>query len=646
MNARRFDCVSLRRSLRRFGRTFLPLAACVCAFVPVADAEKDGDRAYFDQLFAEIMQEHEVPGMAAVLVKDGQRAFSAGYGFADVRQKTPVRPDRTIFPLGSISKLLTTVAVLQLAERGSLDLADDVRTHIAPFGYDQRFTAPITIHHLLTHTDGFDVRWLVGGAARVPEKVQPLPAMIAKLPPRLLPPGEVYLYSDVGMTLAGYIVERVSRQPFADYMDDHVLEPLGMSSSTFRSARPHYARDRATGYAHDNQGTLRPVPVVYPHAVPASGLTAPVSDLAPFMLALLQSESTGRAKILGETWVREMWRQQFAHHETMSGTAFGFYEFFHNGHRALVHGGLMPGFTTVLVLIPEARLGLCVAGNRFDLIGVFEDSMLRQLIDRYLPEAGTGHPTTPATRESNPRAAALEGTYRCDQYSRFSLDKLFVFAGLATDLEVRAEPDGRLVIDPLPGRWLHAGDNLYVNETSGERVSFRDDPHTGEPRLVGTAQFMSYHRLRPVDHLPTHYVVFAGLPILCLGATFVGWKHARRNRWLASRHCRWVAAQRRLLILTSLALLAFLGLFAASMARLDFFSAAVGEPRTLALIPYAAFVLALCAAAQTVPPLLAGRRWPALRVESAACFAAAAAILLLLPVLHYWRLLWLPFATA
>jgi CubicO group peptidase (beta-lactamase class C family) len=604
-------------------------------------------RVFFDDVFSGLMAEHEIPGLAAVLVQNGETVFSAGYGLADVRRQIPVDAQRTIFPLGSVSKLLTTVAVLQLVENGTLDLNADIGPYLAPLRYDQRFTTPVTLRHLLTHTDGFDVRWLVGGAARVPKKVQPLSALMADLPPRIMPPGETYLYSDVGMTIAGYVVERVSHRPFADYMEQHVFEPLGMQQSSFRPTRENYARNRATGYAYNQEGRLAPVPVMYPHALPASGATAPISDLAPFMISLLPSRDSGTNPLLNAATVREMWRQQFAHHAAMPGTAFGFYEFFHHGHRALVHGGLLPGFTTVMVLLPEAGVGLCVAGNRFDLIGAFEDQLLRQLIEHFLPIPAEVSPSTFVARPQPRDVTLLEGTYRCDQYSRLSIDKLFVLAGMATELRVTANADGSLRIGPREGRWIEIADRLYANETTGERLAFRDDPLTGDIRIVGSAQFMSYHRIGVLDRLGAHYALFAGLPLLCLSATCVGgWSAWRARRHGVSLRSGWLVARRVSMTVTLIALLVFLGWFAASLAQLDFFTAAVGEPRSLAAIPYAGFALALVGIVQIALVFFSRRGSPAFRAETIASLVAAAAVLLLIPVLHSWNLLWLPFASS
>lgn len=599
-------------------------------------------RAFFDELFGSFMTRHDIPGVAAVLVQGDRVVFNAGYGFADIRRELPMDPQRTLFPLGSISKVFTAAAVLQMVEEGKVDLHSDIASYIAPLRYDDRFDAPITLHHLLTHTDGFDVRWLVGGAARVPEKVRPLSAVVAQLPPRVLPPGEVYLYSDVGMTLAGYVVERVARKPFADYMDENLFQRLGMRQTTFKSNREFYARDRATGYDYGQSGTLEAVPIVYAHAVPASGVTAPVADLAPFMIALLEPSTSGPRRILGEAGLRGLLQRQFSHHPSIAGTGYGFYEYFYQGRRALVHGGMLPGFTTVLVLIPDAEVGLCVAANRFDLISVLETDLLRTLLDRFLPAVTPDALPTPVI-ETSGAATALAGRYRCDQYSRFSIDKLFVAAGMATETEVEAEADGSLLFLPGGGRWRLVEPLVYQRDDSFERVRFQTDASGRGTRLLGSAQLMSYHRVQFWDDYHQHIPLAAGLLLLsAMGGIMSGWAawNARSQSFGTSTPLMWT--QRILAVGVAVALAAYcLGLFN-SVRRLDFTSAAFGELHAIPLLQLVPLACGLAAIAQLIACTIAWRSRPANRTETIVAGAAAAATLLLFPLLLQWQFVRLP----
>lgn len=619
---------------RRLGQRGLAAAATLLLAVSTPAAT---DREYFDELFSKLREEHDVPGLAAVLVQDDRVVFTAGYGWANTDEQRPIDPAQTVFPLGSLSKVITTIAVLQLVEQAAIDLDHDIRRYLDGIPVDQRFAAPVTTRHLLTHTDGFDVRWIMGGAGRAPQDVLPLRRLLADLPPRVMPPGEIYLYGDVGIAVAGHIVEQVSRQPFADYVEQCIFQPLGMSRSSFRPDRKYYARDRATGYDYDRTGVTRPAAVLYPHAVPASGLTAPVADLASLMRLLLRPAGASD-DVLGPIGRAALLQQQFTHHPAIAGTSFGFYEFVHRGQRALVHGGLLPGFTAVMILLPEARVGLCVAANRFGLIEPLEHDFARHLLKRY---------AAPAPRTESPHfaadpatSAALAGSYRCDQYSRFSSDKLLVLAGLGADIEVVPEPDGALRFEPEGVRLRPIGPLLFEREDTGDRVLFRVDDAGRPTRILGSAQFMSYHPIRWTDDVPLQAAIGATLGgVVCLGgpaAMLLTQKSAAVRRAGRSR------------LLPALALTAALGwiLFAlgslALVWQLDFARAAFGEPGILVWLRWLPVVCGVLGAIQLV---FTARAWRQRTVSAPGALtytASGLASLLLLPLLAQWRLVRLP----
>jgi|GEM_PF-616661 len=619
--------------------------ALAASFVSLLGADLDhaeSDRAFFDREIASMMEQHNVPGVAAVLVRRDGVEFTAGYGFADLQRRSPIDPERTVFPLGSISKLLTSIAALQLVDSDAVDLHTDVRTYLHDAPIDHRFDAPITLHHLLTHTDGFDARWLVGGAARVPEKVLPLSAMIARLPPRTLPPGEVYVYSDVGITLAGYLVERVSRQPFADYVEQRIFRPLGMTRTTFSPRREFYSRDRATGYEYDRQGRFRATPIVYPHANPASGVTAPVADIAPLIEELLRAFRTGTSALLGPDSIKWLGAKRFAHHPSFPGTGYGFYEFLHHGRRALVHGGMLPGFTAVLVLLPEADVGVCIAANRFDLIAALEDDLLRKIIDRFAPPPPAPAPPI-AVAPPAPAAARLGGRYRCDQYSRFSIDKIFVLAGLADEIEVEAQSDGCLLFHPQGTRWLPVEPLLYQQEGSTERVRFQIDENGLGQRILGSVQFMSYHRIDFWDDYRRHVPIGATLVALTgLGGLLGAWRMAR---WLGYRGANCGRAM-HLQRLTAMLLPVTIVVMAAGLAwilhDLEFLTAAFGEPRSIAWLRLIPLVTAIVALVLLIVGVRTIRRDRVHRLESWVYVASATAALLLMPFLIHWQLVRVP----
>ena len=191
---------------------------------------------FFDGLMTAQLAAAHIPGATVAVVAEGEVLLAKGYGYADWEQRTPVRGDQTLFRPGSISKLFTWTAVMQLVEAGEIELDADVNTYL-DFELPATYPEPITLYDLMAHTPGFEDQG-TGLFLRDPADLPPLETYLKEnVPARVYPPGEIGAYSNYGSAVAGYIVERVSGEPFEDYIARHILEPLGMTRSTFRSPR-------------------------------------------------------------------------------------------------------------------------------------------------------------------------------------------------------------------------------------------------------------------------------------------------------------------------------------------------------------------------------------------------------------------------
>ena len=170
-------------------------------------------RTFFDGLVPYMLKRNDIAGAVLVVVKDGKPIFAQGYGYADVAKRTPVVPDQTLFRIGSVSKLFTWTAVMQLVAAGKIDLDADVNKYL-DFKVPEKFGKPITMRDLMTMTPGFAevIRDLIFASPRQP---YPLRQYLAeRMPPRISPPGNIGADANDGATLAGYIVQRVSGEPF------------------------------------------------------------------------------------------------------------------------------------------------------------------------------------------------------------------------------------------------------------------------------------------------------------------------------------------------------------------------------------------------------------------------------------------------
>ncbi|MFO7684066.1 MAG: serine hydrolase [Chloroflexota bacterium] len=195
---------------------------------PIEAATETAVSLHLAQWLAEPLSERETEVL---------RLLAKGYGLADRGNNRPVDGTRTLFRTGSVGKLITWTAVMQLAEQGRLDLHADVNDYL-DFTIPATFPEPITLAHLMTHTAGFADQ---GEALFVlsEEKMMPLRQYLTELQPaRVFPPGQAQAYSNYGTALAGYIVERASGESFADYVETHIFAPLEMRHSTLRQPVP------------------------------------------------------------------------------------------------------------------------------------------------------------------------------------------------------------------------------------------------------------------------------------------------------------------------------------------------------------------------------------------------------------------------
>ena len=226
--------------------TTAPRAPALQAGPPTSGEEV---ASWLDPLMAEQMAQNQIPGAVFLLVRDGEVLFSRGYGLADIGADRAVDPETDIWRVMSISKPVTAMAVMQLAKQGRLDLHRDVNQYLEEYQVEGGYDTPVTAHSLLTHTAGLDYDLDdIGAEARDPANVLPLSSFLQQQPPaRVRPPGQMPVYSNAAFDVLGQVVEDVSGQAFADYVQEYILKPLGMTDSTFEQPPPGVA-NLVTGY--------------------------------------------------------------------------------------------------------------------------------------------------------------------------------------------------------------------------------------------------------------------------------------------------------------------------------------------------------------------------------------------------------------
>lgn len=465
------------------GALLLAVAALIPTPVRAAAIDARDLEPFFDGLLGGLMAERHVPGAVVLVVHDGAVVFARGYGSADLATGRPVDPATTLFRVASVSKLVTTTAVMQLVEQGKLDLDTDVNTYLKEFQVPATFERPVTLRHLLTHTPGFDDSFL-DGSERLDAPAMPLGAYLARfLPQRVMEPGTVLSYSNHGLALAGYIVETVSGRPFRDYVRDHVLVPLGMSQSGFSLPDPP---PPALAVGYEWHGAYEPVPLDRMRWYPAGDFYTSAGEIARFMLAHLDAGRIpgGESRLLRAETARAMQTQGFTHHPGVVGWHLGFDERRWNDVAAIGHGGSWNGYGTELVLVPEAKLGLFVSTTRSNDVRFFRP-LLRAFFDRYFPP-DAAHVAPAPRAEAKPLAHELAGSYVPNRYVRHDLLKLGLFLG---GLRVTANGDGSItlaltsgVIDPI--RAVATDEDTWQSVADESRIAVLRDGTGAVQRLA------------------------------------------------------------------------------------------------------------------------------------------------------------------
>ena len=439
--------------------------------------------AWLDGFVPYALQKNDIAGMVVLVVKDGKVLLQKGYGYADLAKRTPMDPQRTLMCVASVSKLFTWTAVMQLVEQGKLDLDRDVNDYL-DFKIPPAFGKPITMRNLMTHTGGFEERlkgYVPSGATAysLGDYLRTVPA-----PTRIYSPGTVPAYSNYGANLAGYIVERVSGEPFVDYVDRHILIPLGMNHSTFRTPLP----ERLQGDLAKNYGLASSGEPLSPSAnkdeiigEPAGDLMSTANDMSRFMLAHLQQGRYGDYQLLRPDTAKWMYTPALRPVPNNPGTALGFFRSDYNGHRIISHDGDLSGFHTDMQLLLDDGVGFFTSVNS-DGVGSFlpagsylRVALFHQFMDRYFPPPPFPEEPTLATAKQHARQVA--GEYEMSRRPSGTFWRALFLAGRVA---IKANNDGTIETPAWlnfsgigPQKWREVGPFIWREVGERERLDMK-----------------------------------------------------------------------------------------------------------------------------------------------------------------------------
>ena len=443
-----------------------------------------------EKFIAREMAEKDLPAVSIALVDDQQIVWANGFGFADPTAKTPATAE-TVYRVGSVSKLFTDIAVMQLVEQGKLDINAPVTRYLPSFHPKNNFDKAITLRQLMSHRSGLVREPPVGNYFDPTEPS--LAKTIASLnETKLVYAPETHVkYSNAGVATVGYVLEKTQGQPFAKYLKRSVLDPMGLDHSSFEPT-PEITKSLAKAYMWTIDGRTFPAPTFELGISPAGSMYTTVKDMGRFMSVLFAGGRGSKGQLLTQSTLDEMWKPQYAKPGAKTGFGIGFGISEMDGHRKIGHGGAIYGFATQLSALPDDKLGVVVVTTKDAANAVtahIADLALKAMLavrdGKSIPEPAKTSPVAPD------RAKLLAGRYMngpkgfdLTDSSRNQLSILSTEGGSPAVLRSSGNDlmvDGKLAFGP---RISPDGDSIVVNNEAYKRIAAPKPPPT-DTKLKG-----------------------------------------------------------------------------------------------------------------------------------------------------------------
>jgi serine beta-lactamase-like protein LACTB len=303
-----------------------------------------------------------IPGLSIAVVEDQTVVWAKGFGHADLARLRRASPE-TIYRVGSVSKLFTDMAVMQLVEEGKIDIDAPVTRYLPDFKPANPFDKPITLRQLMSHRSGL-IREPPAGSYFDPEPPS-LEKTVASLNglPLVYEPGKRIKYSNAAIAAVGLAVEKGDGRPFARVVRERILSPLGMTASDFEPTAA-VKKDLAEALMWTYHGREFPAPTFELGEGPAGCMYSTVTDLCRLMSAVFAGGQCAKGRVLKTETLAQMLTPQFAKSDAKQGFGLGFMLGELDGHKRVGHGGAIYGFSTELAFLPDRKLGVVVAANK------------------------------------------------------------------------------------------------------------------------------------------------------------------------------------------------------------------------------------------------------------------------------------------
>lgn len=355
---------------------------------------------YLIWLIEKEMADNNVTGLSIALVDNQKLVWSSGFGYSDAENKVPATP-QTAYRMGSIAKLITATAAMQMAERGQMDIDQPLSRYLPEFSIKSRFHSaePITPRNIMSHHSGLPSNFLKGMLSKNPKYFTTL-VKDAQDEYVSYPPNFVFAYSNLGVTLLGAAIERASGQDYNHYIKQSLFNPLGMRNSYF-SSQPDIK-----GYSDGKMSEILPL-----RDLPSGGLVSNVGDLSSFMRMVFAGGRIGNQQILKPETLAEMFRPQNDQVPLDINMRMGLGWMLDSsevkgGGAVASHGGSLLNFHSELRILPEHKLGVVVAANSASAYSVVNKVATEAL--KLLLEAKTGIVQPEKSKPAAPGFATAE----------------------------------------------------------------------------------------------------------------------------------------------------------------------------------------------------------------------------------------------
>jgi len=479
--------------------------------------------AFMDGLMTAHLGVYQIPGATVSVVKDGKVLFNKGYGLADISQKTKVVADKTLFRIGSISKVFVWTAIMQLVEQGQLDLQTDINQYLGDLIIPATYKQPVTLAYLMAHTAGFEES-NIGLFSKTKESIRPLQQILQdELPSRVRPPGEIASYSNHGAAIAAYIVEQISGKSWDEYVEENILKPLEMQHTTFRQPVPEpLPANLSQGYSYSLSGPRRRSFEYVPMA-PVGGASSTAADIAKFMIAHLQFGKFGDNKILQASTAQKMQTTLFRHSAEINPMLHGFIDMSRKGQRVIGHDGDTFWFHSLMALLPEQNIGLFVSFNsqrgQFAVMKILDG-----FLEHYFPEGDIEDPapTTEAAKLNKQSLQRLVGHYNTSRFSRTKISKLG-----ATFNKVKVVLSDKNILSTISPRkvtrWIQIAPLAFRAENSSNNIAFREDSEGHITHLFfKNSPAIAFEKTKLID-LPGFHIRLAAVCFATFFAVVIFW---------------------------------------------------------------------------------------------------------------------------